>query len=212
MDVMDMVNKSDNTSAVIVKTKILGLKEELDKCKEMCQSSKEELNKERSKKSQTEIEVLALREKVKSMEDQCTEINNKVQEATDKLMGVTKSRRALDHRKNMDLDRMATLEEMYKETKMLLVESERKYEEVSKKLLIVKADSDRAEARIQRAEITTKNIKDETKGLTAKLKSYQLQLEEASMHNEKVADQIHKLQTDIKYLHKTNIPLMFDFI
>ena len=41
-----------------------------------------------------------------------------------------RGRRALEHRKNVDQDRMDELEKMLKETRTLLVESQRKCDEV----------------------------------------------------------------------------------
>jgi hypothetical protein len=43
-----------------------------------------------------------------------------------------RSRRALEHRKNMDEDRLLVLEQMLKETSEAAVESEKKYDEVNK--------------------------------------------------------------------------------
>jgi hypothetical protein len=47
------------------------------------------------------------------------------------LNAICRSRRALEHRKNMDEDRLLVLEQMLKETSEAAVESEKKYDEVS---------------------------------------------------------------------------------
>jgi hypothetical protein len=47
------------------------------------------------------------------------------------VFGVTRARRALEHRKNMDEDRIAVLEDLVKEANNAVMETERRYEEVS---------------------------------------------------------------------------------
>ena len=42
-----------------------------------------------------------------------------------------RARRALEHRKNMDEDRLTVLEDLVKETNSALMESERRYDDVS---------------------------------------------------------------------------------
>jgi len=46
------------------------------------------------------------------------------------LHGFRRARRALDHRKNMDEDRIAILEQMIKDADYATTESDRKFEEV----------------------------------------------------------------------------------
>ena len=50
MNVMDLVQKSDSQSTVILKTKILGIKEELDRVKEKWVTSRKEIQEEINKK------------------------------------------------------------------------------------------------------------------------------------------------------------------
>lgn len=202
---MDLVNKSENTSSVIVKTKILGLKEELNKYKDLCEASKRNLENEKQRKAETEREVEHLRRSVKALEEQCLDINKKVLEATDKLTLVTKetddcerSRRALDHRKNVDSDRIAALEQMLKETRILLHDSERKCEEVSRKLQTTENEEERATTRTDLAETKTKALQIEMKALTAKLKSCQLELEEFGLREEKYEQTVSHLSAQLK--------------
>jgi len=46
------------------------------------------------------------------------------------LFGYSRQRRILEHRRNIDEDRLAVLEQMVRETGEAAMESERKYEEV----------------------------------------------------------------------------------
>lgn len=200
-----MSSGEGSPALVSLKNSMQVVRKDRDRYKELYVETIQKLEKETSRKEELKAEAEVLREKIQHMDGDFQQLSEKLAEVSAKLDETTKladecerARRALDHRKNMDEDRIAILEQMIKDAIDATTESDRKFEEVSRKLLIVEADKDRVDVKTEGTELKAKGVEEEIHILTSKLKGLEGQFEEFAEREEKYERTIGELRARIK--------------
>jgi len=181
------------------------VKKELDEYADGQRVNLEQIEAEKCKLNELNNEMRSLNQKMQGTEAEYNELNDRLSSATQKLEETVKvadeserGRRALDHRRNMDEERIAALEQMLKETSDATIESDKKFDELSRKLLLTEADLERSESKTEAADQKAKQIQGDMHALTSKLKSFQSTIEKFGDREEKYEKTIEDLKARIK--------------
>lgn len=176
-----MANISGASVLGNLKQKMQSLRDELDKYKDLHDEKCHELERERSVKYEIENEAQALNRRVHLLEDERDQLDARLHEVVAKLQEASKvvdeherARRSLENKQNLDGDRMSQLEEHLHLAKISANESERKYEEVQRKLRMTEVELERAEERSEAAEGKVRQLDTELHHVTGILKSLEI--------------------------------------
>ncbi|ESO11896.1 hypothetical protein HELRODRAFT_166986 [Helobdella robusta] len=148
---------------------------------------------------------------MKCLEADYEMLSSKLAETTHKFEETVKSadesekqRRILDHKKDIEDERLATLEKFIRETSDAAVESEKKCDEIIKKLAVTDSDSELAHQRYDIAEKKSKELQAEIKSIASKLKAMQSKLENADELEDKYERTIDDLRARLRNIANTN--------
>ncbi|XP_046966848.1 tropomyosin-2 isoform X4 [Vanessa cardui] len=152
-----------------------------------------------------ESEVAALNRRIQLLEEDLERSEERLATATAKLAEASQAadeseriRKALENRTNMEDDRVAILEAQLSQAKLIAEESDKKYEEVARKLAMVEADLERAEERAESGESKIVELEEELRVVGNNLKSLEVSEEKANQREEEYKNQIKTLTTRLK--------------
>ncbi|XP_052742547.1 tropomyosin isoform X11 [Bicyclus anynana] len=152
-----------------------------------------------------ESEVAALNRRIQLLEEDLERSEERLATATAKLAEASQAadeseriRKALENRTNMEDDRVAILEAQLSQAKLIAEESDKKYEEVARKLAMVEADLERAEERAETGESKIVELEEELRVVGNNLKSLEVSEEKANQREEEYKNQIKTLTTRLK--------------
>lgn len=200
-----MTASEGKVSVSSVKERLQEVLEEVDKYKTLCLQSEKELELEKIKKQEAESQVITLNRKISLMEDDYEQLSAKLHLTNEKLEETLKAadecdkqRRALDHRRIVDEDKLIVLEQMFRETSDAAIESEKRCDEASRKLVAIDSDLERAEAKNEAAEIKVKHLHEDLRSLGSKLKGMQSKLDKTTEHESKFEKTVEDLRNQLK--------------
>jgi chromosome segregation ATPase len=200
-----MSGSASSPAVTSLKNHMVAVKKELDELVDKHRSNTEQLDVENAKQEELNGEMASINRKVEETEADYADLSARLQAATLKMEETVKAadefergRRALDHRRNMDEERLAVLEQMLKETSDAAYESDKKFDEVSRKLLMTEAELEKAESKTEGFEAKAKQIQEDMHALTSKLKSFQSTVEKFGEREDKYERTIEDLKARIK--------------
>ncbi|CAF4398056.1 unnamed protein product, partial [Adineta steineri] len=123
---------------------------------------------------------------------------NKLDEASHTADERERSRKMLENQLNLGSDRTEILEVQLKEARTLAAESDKKYDEVARKLLIQENELEKAEERAKRSETKCSELEQEMKNLHHQLKSFLARIDDAQNKEQSFEDQIRRLSQHLK--------------
>ncbi|XP_046677630.1 tropomyosin isoform X3 [Homalodisca vitripennis] len=158
-----------------------------------------------SQLKRAESEVAALNRRIQLLEEDLERSEERLATATAKLAEASQAadeseriRKALENRTNMEDDRVSILEAQLAQAKMIAEDSDKKYEEVARKLAMVEADLERAEERAESGESKIVELEEELRVVGNNLKSLEVSEEKANQREEEYKNQIKTLTTRLK--------------
>lgn len=207
-----MSASADGSNAMLsLKNKIQMMREQVDKYKEMYEKNCADLATERSRKLELQDEVINLKQRIITLEAESQTVTTEMDSATEKLELTSKAaddldraRRALEHRKNMDEDRLTVLEDLVKEANSAVMESERRYDDLMRKLLTSEADVERMEEKAKASELKTKSLEGDMHTLCNKIKVIQNIDEQNAAREEKYEATVADLEIRLKNTVRCN--------
>ncbi|RTG80827.1 tropomyosin 1, partial [Schistosoma bovis] len=165
-----------------VKSKMQGMKLQIDQLKQELSTKQAILRKEEENKTKAEAEVASLQKRIRQLEDELESTETRLQEATVKLEEASKAadesdrgRKVLENRTFADEERINQLEEQLKESTFMAEDADRKYDEAARKLAITEVELERAESRLEAAESRLKELQSIIHGTMGQLKSLEHQ-------------------------------------
>ncbi|ESN99075.1 hypothetical protein HELRODRAFT_162559 [Helobdella robusta] len=195
-----------------LKVRMQEVSEELSKYKTLFEASEKELEIEKAKTKALESEARELNHKVSLMENEYDQqaakyvlLCEKLEETIKVAEECDKQRKLLDQKRVVDEERLAELEQIFRETSEIAFESEKKYDEVSRKLAASESDLEKDLAKTEAAELNVKNLQDDLKTMSAKLKSMQARVDKAATKEANFDKTIEDLRNQLK----TCIKIMF---
>ncbi len=126
----------------------------------------------------------------KAVKDLCAESKR----ADDTIRG----RQRLEQEQTMHEESIDTIESQLKEAKFMLAESERKYEDIARKLGRMESDLERSNERAEAGECKIIELEDELKVVGNNLQSLEVSEEKANQREETYQKQIHDLMERLK--------------
>merc|ERR1719334_2926707 len=128
------------------------------------------LEEERALRETAESEVLALHRKIQLVEEDFDRTEEKLKEVTEKYEEATQAaddaerqRKVLDNLNMTNEDRVAKLELNLAEAQMIAEDSDKKYDEVQRKLAMTESDLDRITTKAEDLDKTCKDLEEELK-------------------------------------------------
>merc|ERR1712110_938821 len=153
-----------------VKRKINALKDEIERKDEDIAVLREKLKKEQNERERYENEANHQSRKVQLLESELDKVEDRLQTTVHRLELVEKARddaelnlRSLENAEQTNFDRLDYQERALKDAQAIANESDRKYEEVSRKLVVVENELERAEKRVDDLVFENSKLKDEVR-------------------------------------------------
>lgn len=200
-----MANSEGSPALVSLKSSMQLVKKDRDRLREQYLQTVHQLDAERDRREQLKTEAEELNGKVLHMNEDYEQLSSKLLDTATRLSETTKyadecerGRRTLDHRRNMDEDRIAILDQMRLDALNATTESDRKFEEVSRKLIIVNGAKDQIDAKTEGIELKSRGVEEEMHVLMSKLKALESQMEQFSEREDKYERTINELRARIK--------------
>lgn len=200
-----MADNEESPALVSLRNSLQLVKADRDRYKEQYMRTVQQLEDEGSRRQQLKAESDELNEKVQQMGEEYKQLSAKLLEAAARLDEATKhadecerARRTLDHRRNMDEDRIEILDQLRHDSLHARAESDRKFEELSRKLIITNGNRDLTETKMEGIELKSKDAEEEVHVLMGKLKAFESQLEQFTEREEKYERTISELTARIK--------------
>lgn len=188
-----------------LKQKMQGLRDEMEKYRDMYEDKCKETEEERAKRSSIELEIDTLQRRLRLVEDENEQTMSRLQLATEKLSELTshadeseRARRALENKNNFDEDKMSELEQSSKDAREAANEAERKLNENSRKIVMVESELERAEERADRAEAKVKELEEQLINTNSHLKSLEFSEGKLSEREETYEATIRDLAARLK--------------
>lgn len=195
--------------ALTLKDRVQAMISDIAKFKDSYQQNIKFIEDEKQTIMHLESDLLSIKQKMKDLEVEYEILNSKLGEATERFDETVKGadeaerqRRILDQKKDVDEVRLAALEQFIRETTEAAVDSEKKCEEVSKKLAATEADSERAKKRTELAEKKSKELQNEMRSMSSKLREMQTKIEKANESEEKYERIISDWKAQLKNMEK----------
>jgi chromosome segregation ATPase len=158
---------------------------------------REKLKKEQNERERYENEANHQSRKVQLLESELDKVEDRLQTTVHRLELVEKARddaelnlRSLENAEQTNFDRLDYQERALKDAQAIANESDRKYEEVSRKLVVVENELERAEKRVDDLVFENSKLKDEVRTYSNELKSFEAQ---DNQYNEREAQVRHIL-------------------
>uniref|UniRef100_A0A090X7M0 Putative tropomyosin n=1 Tax=Ixodes ricinus TaxID=34613 RepID=A0A090X7M0_IXORI len=107
-------------------------------------------------------------------------------------------RKALENRTNMEDDRITLLENQLGQARLIAEESDKKYEEMARRIALLEADLERAEERAGTGESKIVELEEELRVVGNNLKSLEVSEEKAQQREESYAGQIGSMTGKLK--------------
>ncbi|CAF4317867.1 unnamed protein product, partial [Didymodactylos carnosus] len=107
-------------------------------------------------------------------------------------------RKGLEQRTYQDDERIAQLEQQLAEAQLIAEDSDRKYDEVARRLAIMEVDLERAEDRAEAAEAKIAKFEEDLKHLYYELRSKEIYYTKAMQREESYEEQIRDQTTRLK--------------
>ncbi len=126
----------------------------------------------------------------KAVKDLCTE--------SQRADNTIRSRQRLEQEQTMHEESIDTIESQLKEARFMLSESERKYEDISRKLGRMESDLERSNERAEAGENKIIQLEDELKVVGNNLQQLEVAEEKANKREEAYQKQIHDLMERLK--------------
>lgn len=192
-------------TATDVKGKLQGVLKDLENYQDLYRQTCQELQVERELRIKGDAENTSLNRRVTLMEEQQQQLNAKLNATIEKLDEASKcaeeserARRIMDQRRAIDEDRIALLEQLVRETSDAATDFERKYDEVTRKLLLTETELEKAESNNEASELKAKNLHQDMHALTNRLKSMASNIEKFTERESKYNRTIEDLQARLK--------------
>ncbi|XP_050401695.1 tropomyosin-1 isoform X7 [Patella vulgata] len=142
--------------------------------------------------------ITLLEEDLERSEERLTSAQSKLEEASKAADESERGRKVLESRSLSDDERIDQLEAQLKEAKYIAEDAERKYDEAARKLAITEVDLERAETRLEAAEAKIYELDEELHVLGNNLKTYTVQVSEASQREDSYEETIRDLTNRLK--------------
>ncbi|XP_025830702.1 ERC protein 2 isoform X4 [Agrilus planipennis] len=149
-----------------------------------------------------ESEVAALNRRIQLLEEDLERSEERLATATAKLAEASAAadeseriRKALENRTNMEDDRVSILESQLAQAKLIAEEADKKYEEASRKLVLMEQDLERTEERANQSESKIVELEEELRVVGNNLKSLEVSEEKAASTRDTCEDKI-RIMTD----------------
>ncbi|XP_054286435.1 tropomyosin-1, isoforms 9A/A/B isoform X4 [Macrosteles quadrilineatus] len=158
-----------------------------------------------SQLKRAESEVAALNRRIQLLEEDLERSEERLATATAKLAEASQAadeseriRKALENRTNMEDDRVSILEAQLAQAKMIAEDSDKKYEEVARKLVMMEQDLERAEERAEQSDSKIVELEEELRVVGNNLKSLEVSEEKATQREENFEEQVKALSNQLK--------------
>ncbi|XP_072153105.1 uncharacterized protein [Bemisia tabaci] len=158
-----------------------------------------------SQLKRAESEVAALNRRIQLLEEDLERSEERLATATAKLAEASQAadeseriRKALENRTNMEDDRVAVLEQQLQQARYIAEDSDKKYEEVARKLVMMEQDLERAEERAEQSDSKIVELEEELRVVGNNLKSLEVSEEKANQREEEYKQQIKNLTNRLK--------------
>ena len=113
--------------------------------------------------------------------------------------GAIKKRQQLENTQTVSIEQTDNLEAQLKEAKFMLEESERKFEDISRKLATLEGELDRSNERADMGENKIKNLEEELKVVGQNLQCLEVSEEKAIQREENYQKQMRDLMNRLKF-------------
>ncbi|CAF0732611.1 unnamed protein product [Didymodactylos carnosus] len=201
-------NTAGSTGASVMETikrRMQQSKDELAFSQDKLQEYKVEREHEKRLKEQAEADVAALGRRLQLVEEDLERAEERLLQATSKLDEASQAadesergRKALEQRTHQDDERLAQLEQQLAEAQLIAEDSDRKYDEVARRLAIMEVDLERAEDRAEAAEAKIAKFEEDLKHIHYELRAKELHYTKAMQREESYEEQIRDLTTRLK--------------
>ncbi|GFW71619.1 tropomyosin [Trichonephila clavipes] len=142
----------------------------------------------------SESEVAALNRRIQLLEEDLERSEERLKIATAKLEEASQAadeseriRKALENRTNMEDDRISLLETQLGQARLIAEESDKKYEEMARRIAMLEADLERAEERASLGESKIVDLEEELRVVGNNMKSLEV-CEEKALQKEEAYD------------------------
>jgi len=200
-----MAISAGSPSVTSVKGKLQGVLDELEKYKDLYNKTFQELEAEKALRVRGEAEITSMNRRITLLEDEQEHLTSKLRITLEKLEEATaaadeseRARRVMDQRRAVDDDRISLLENMLRETSEAATECERKYEEVTRKLLLTENELEKADGRAEAAELKVKHLQQDMHSLTTRLKSMASSTEKYVEREQKYCQMLDEVNARLK--------------
>jgi tropomyosin-1 len=200
-----MAISAGSPSVTSVKSKLQGVLDELEKYRDLYNRTSQELEAEKEKRIRGENDLTSMNRRMNVLEDEQEQLTTKLRIALEKLEEATKSadesersRRVMDQRRALDEDRVSMLENLLRETSEAATECERKYEEVTRKLLLTETELEKSDGRAEAAELKVKHLQQDMHALSTRLKSMASSTEKYVEREQKYSQMLDEVNARLK--------------
>lgn len=201
-----MAAAGDGTVSISsLKTRMQEVAEELEKYRQLYEASEKELNEEKAKTRTMESEGRELNQKLTAMESEydqqasnLTKLSEKLEETIKVAEECDKQRKLLQNRRSADEEKLLELEQEFRETSEIALESEKRYDDASRKLTTAETELESDLACAEASELKVKNLQEDLKTLSIKLKSMKIKVEKAGAKETNYDKIIEDLRSQLK--------------